>query len=414
MSSRSLASDLRTTGKRALAAVKAVPAWLGGIITGIQALALSYLALLAPTLAVAAAAPAEGVAAAEWSGAFSVSTELWLFGHGVPAEVTGIPITLVPLGLTLLNGAILAAIARRFAARTWGSWGLATATYATGVGIVAAFTNPTDSASSSATISTAIVTAALIAAVAVAIGIWRAHGVTFAWLTTIPDWARAGIRRGTAATAVIVLAAALTGAAWAVAGRHTIGDTATALELDAISAGVLAIAQTAYVPTLVVWMIAWLSGQGFSVGLGTSYTPDALATDALPSLPLLGALPSEAGGWLTWAPAVIVVAVLGIRLVITRHKLDWRMDLAADGVAAGLVAVTAAVAFILTSGSIGPGRLEAVGADPVAATVAVLGLTVLGLGLATLIDRGMIALTAAPAKVESGEDATRASAVIKE
>lgn len=409
MSTRSLASDLRATGKRALAALRGVPAWLGGIITGIQGVALSYLALLAPSLAVAAAAPSDGVMAAEWSGAISVSTQLWLLGHGAPASVAGIPITLVPLGLTLLNAAILAAVARRFTSRTWGSWGLAVAVYATGVGIVAAITSPDGS-----TIPGAIGTAILIAGAGVAIGIWRAHGVTLDWLTRIPDWVRAGVRRGSATLTMILGAAALTGAAWAVAGRHAIGDTATALELDVVSAGVLAIAQTAYVPTMVVWMVAWLSGQGFAVGLGTAYTPDALATDALPSLPLLGALPSEAGGWLTWAPAVIVVAALAVRLVITRHELDWRMDAAADGIALALVTTVSALAFVLTSGSVGPGRLETVGVAAVATTVAVLGLTALGLVLAALIDRGMLALTATPTKARQEEDPARASAVVKE
>lgn len=408
MSTRSLASDLRAAGKRAMAAIKAVPAWLGGIITGIQALVLSYLALLAPTLAVAAAAPADGVAAAEWSGAFTVSNQLWLMGHGAPAEIEAVPITLLPLGLTLLNGAILAAIARRFAARTWGSWGLAAATYATGVGVVAAFTRPDATA-----IPTAVVTAALIAAVGVAIGIWRAHGVTLTWLTKIPDWVRAGIRRGSAAFATILGVAAVTGAAWAIVGRNSMGDTATALELDPVSAGVLAIAQTAYVPTLVVWMVAWLSGQGFAVGVGTAYSPETLVTDALPSLPLLGALPSEAGGWLTWAPAVIVIAVLAVRLVLTRHTLDWRMDLAADGVAAGLVTVTAAVAFVVTSGSIGPGRLETVGADPLAATVTLLGLIVIGLAVGAGVDRGSLMLADMPTKPRTEEKPARASAGVK-
>ena len=408
MSARSLASDLRAAGRRALAALRAVPAWLGGIITAIQGLALSYVALLAPTLAVAAAAPAEGIVAADWTGAFSVTTQLWLLGHGAPTQVAGIAITLIPLGLTFLNAAILAAVARRFAARTWGSWGLATATYATGVGIVTAITSPDGAA-----VPSAIVIAALIAGVAVAVGIWRAHGATFDWLTSIPDWLRVGVRRGSATFALILTAAAVTGAVWAIAGRHAIGDTATALELDTVSAGVLAIAETAYVPTLVVWMMAWLSGQGFAVGLGTAYSPSAIATDALPSLPLLGALPSDAGGWLTWAPAVIVLAALAVRLAIPRHKLDWRMDLAADGVAAGVVATAAAVAFVATSGAIGPGRLTTVGADPVAATVAVLGLTALGLALATAADRGVLALTAPPAKVTPPENYARASAEFK-
>lgn len=408
MSTRSLASDLRAVGRRALAALRAVPAWLGGVITGVQGLALSYVALLAPTLAVAAAVPTDGIMGVQWAGAFSVATQLWLLGHGDPTAIGEVTITLLPLGLTLLNGAILAAVARRFTARTWASWGLATATYATGVGGVAALTS-----ADGQTVPSAVIMALLIAGISVAIGVWRAHGVTLAWLGRIPDWVRAGLRRGSATFALILAAAALTGAIWAVVGRHAIGDTATALELDAVSAGVLAIAETAYVPTMVVWMMAWLSGQGFAVGLGTAYAPGNLATDALPNLPLLGALPSQHGDWLVWAPAVIVALALAVRLVLRRRELDWRMDLAADGVAVALVAAAAASAFALTTGAIGPGRLETVGADPVAATVAVLALAALGLGLGAGADYAARVLTEPTSRPSEQDNLASASAPIK-
>ncbi len=396
-------------GRRALAAVRAAPAWLGGILTGAQGLALSYVAILAPTLAVAAAAPVEGVAATEWSGAVSVATHTWLLGHGAAAEVAGVSITLVPLGLTLLNAAILAGVARRFTSRTWGSWGFAVATYTAGVGVVAVSVTATDAAGS--TVLPAVLVAAVLSAVAVGIGVRRAHGIGLAWLTTIPDWVRLGVRRASASLAVVVGAAAVAGALWAVAGRQQIAQTATSLELDTVSAGVLAVAETAYVPTLVVWMVAWLSGQGFAVGVGTAYAPDALATDALPHLPLLGALPSGSGGLLLWAPTVIVVVVAAVRVVLARRSLEWRMNLAADGVAAGIAGVVAAIAFVITQGSVGPGRLETVGAEPLAAAVAVLGLIAGGLILGTLIDHAMGWITGDPPKSSGARKPTGASAV---
>ncbi|MFW2513048.1 DUF6350 family protein [Demequina sp. SO4-13] len=380
MSTRSLATDLRVLAGRAVAAVRAAPAWLGGILTGLQGLALSYLALLAPSLAVAASAPSDGVGGAEWSGATSVATGLWLLGHGVPVHVGDAVVGLVPLGLTLLCGAILAALARRFAARTWGSWALAVATYAAGVGTIASLVD----GSQRTHVVGATVVAVVVAAVGTAVGIWRAHGVQLAWLARVPVWARAGARRGAGSALVMIMLAAVTGAVWGVAGRHAIGDVATSLDLDLVSAVVLAIAQLAYVPTMIVWMVAWLAGPGFAVGLDTAYSPSVISVDVLPAFPVLGALPSTAGGLLVWAPVLLALAALLARLTVRRPALSWRQDAAADAVAAGLVCAAAAVAFAATSGAAGPARLETVGPDVVVATAAVAALTIAGLVTGTL------------------------------
>lgn len=391
MSSRSFASDLRGLGSRAVAAVRAAPAWLGGILTGVQGLALSYLAVLGPSLAVAASSPAEGVGAAEWGGATSVATAIWLLGLGVPADVGGAVVGLIPLGLTVLYVAILAALARRFAARVWGSWVLAVVTYAAGVGVTAATVSV---AEHPADVATATVVAVVVAVLGVTIGIWRAHGVDLSWLTSLPDWVRAGLRRGAGAMGIMVMLAAVAGVVWAVAGRHAISEAATALELDVVSAGVLAIAQLSYVPTLIIWMLSWLSGQGFAVGDGTAYAPDALNVDALPMLPVLGALPSAAGGLLVWAPILLIAAAIAARLAVRRPSLSWRHDAAADAVAAGLVCVGTAVAFGASTGSAGPGRLAIVGPDVVGAAVTVTVLTILGLAVGGLTLRVAMVITA--------------------
>lgn len=391
MTPRSLATDLRALGRRAMAAVRSAPAWLGGILTGLQGLALSYLAILAPSLAVAASAPHEGVGGADWTGATAVANNLWLLGHGVPAQVGGATVGLVPLGLTALSGAILAALARRFAARTWGSWGLAVATYAAGVGIVA---STTGGAGRTAQVVIATAVALVVAATAVAIGIWRAHGADLAWLVRVPEWVRAGVRRAAAAASMILGLAAMTGVAWAVAGRHAISEAATALDLDVVSAGVLSIAELAYVPTLVVWLVAWMTGQGFAVGLGTAYAPHTLTVDALPTVPVLGALPSASGGVLVWAPLLLVAAALAARLVLRRPALSWRQDAAADAVAAVTLGVTMAIVFAAASGPVGPGRLETAGPNVLAATVALMGLTAAGLAVGALAVRGVQAIAA--------------------
>ena len=54
----------------------------------------------------------------------------------------------------------------------------------------------------------------------------------------------------------------------------------------------LAVAELAYLPNLVVWALAWLTGAGFAVGAGTHFAPDDVVGGALPAVPMLGALPS--------------------------------------------------------------------------------------------------------------------------
>ncbi|GIG54733.1 cell division protein PerM [Demequina activiva] len=383
MSTRSLASDLRALGRRGIAAVKAAPAWLGGILTGAQGALLSYLLVLAPSMAVVASAPTSSLSrGVDWSGAAGFASQLWLLAHGVPMASVAGQVSLIPLGLTLVCGAILAGVARRFAARTWGSWVLAVASYAVLVGSVASMVGGPQA--QGATVR-AVLMAIAIAAPSVAIGIWRAHGMELAWLARIPELVRVATRRASASVALIVCAAALAQTAWAIVGREGIGDAATALGLDGVGAPVLAVAELAYAPTMVAWMVAWLSGQGFSVGLGTSYAPDALAVEQVPALPILGALPSAAGGLLVWAPLVIVGVVAAVRVLTPRGALSWRAHVASDGLAVSAVGVAVAVVCLLSSGAAGPGRLETVGPDALPVAVAVAGLAALGFMVGTVV-----------------------------
>ena len=50
-------------------------------------------------------------------------------------------------------------------------------------------------------------------------------------------------------------------ALWVLAGRATIGDVVRGLGLDAVGGVVLAVAELAYLPNLVVWALAWLDGR---------------------------------------------------------------------------------------------------------------------------------------------------------
>ena len=379
MSTRSLASDLGALGRRGVDAVKAAPAWLGGILTGAQAAVLSYLLVLAPAMAVVASAPTSSLAAGiDWGASAGFATQWWLLAHGAPMMVDGVELSLVPLGLTLACGAILAGIARRFAARTWASWALAVATYAALVGVVASLLG-----GGTVRVLVPIAAAIALAAPSVAIGVWRAHGLELGWLSRVPQVARTGLRRAAASFLLIVCAGAVAQAVWAVVGRARIGDAATALQLDGVGGAVLAVAELAYAPTMVAWMVAWLSGQGFAVGVGTAYAPDALSLEPVPVLPLLGALPSQAGGLLVWVPAAIVLLVAVARVLSARPGASWRAEALADVTSVASVGLATAVLCLVSSGAAGPARLAVVGADALPVAVAVAGLSLVGALLGT-------------------------------
>lgn len=376
--SRSLTDDLHGVRKRVAQSLAGVPEWFGGILVGSQAALLSLLLVIAPALTIAASAPtADRSSNVDWAGAASLATHFWLLAHGVPLHTQQATFSIAPLGLTLISMAMLVAIARRFGTRTWGSWAIAVASYAGTAAIVAAVAYA-KSADAVPAVVTATVVAALMAAPSVAWGIWRAHGAEFGWLMRVPVRVRTGVRLASGTLALMVFAAAATGAVWAFVGRRDIANSVDALGLDAVGGTLLAVTETLYAPVLVVWMLAWLTGQGFIVGENSLYTPGTLEVGALPEVPLLGALPGASGGILVWAPVILVVLAVIARLAMRRRlDLHWA-DLASSAIAVGVVGVSVAVLSVLATGSLGPGRMSEVGVSWLPVSLVAMGLTAAG------------------------------------
>ncbi|WP_042216280.1 cell division protein PerM [Demequina mangrovi] len=358
----------------------ALPGWAGGLLAGVQGIVLSYLVVLAPALAAVAGAPSlDGSAAVDWSGAATIATDLWLLGHGVPLVTDAGVISLIPLGLPLVSGAILVAVSRRFAVKSWTSWALGVAAFAAGAALIGWLGAPDELRPASAT--RAALAGILIAAPAVAAGIWRAYGARLRVLDRVPDFIRAGLRLGLGTLALIVAAAAAVGGTWAVLAMDRVAVLSSGLGMDPLGAGALALGETLYVPTMVCWMVAWLIGPGFVVGTGSLYAPDTLTEDALPSLPLLGTLPAGSGGWWVWSPFVVMaLAALARALLARRIGLDWE-SAKAGGVAVGSVALGLVALTGLSRGSAGPGRLQDVGAEIIPVTLIGTALVVAGYGL---------------------------------
>src|SRR5699024_8628803 len=119
-------------------------------------------------------------------------------------------------------------------------------------------------------------------------------------LARVPDAVRAGIRVAWLILATLLGLAVLTVAIALVQGVVTVLELHENLAPGRLGTVVLLLGQLAYLPTLVVWALAWLAGPGFAVGAGTAFAPAEVVTGPLPAIPLLGVLPEPGGPALGW------------------------------------------------------------------------------------------------------------------
>jgi hypothetical protein len=133
----------------------------------------------------------------------------------------------------------------------------------------------------------------------------------------------------------------------------------------------LTIAQIMILPNLVIWAASWLVGPGFAIGSGSTVSPLGTTLGPLPSIPVLGALPHAD---FAYAFVGIVVPILAgfVTGAVLRGSLSARIGydnriawMAAAGLGTGIVGgVIMGLLAWAAAGSIGPGRLQQVGPDP--------------------------------------------------
>lgn len=129
----------------------------------------------------------------------------------------------------------------------------------------------------------------------------------------------------------------------------------------------LTLGQLVYLPTLFVWSIAWIAGPGFAVGAGTAVSPAGTQLGVVPGVPALGLLPENSSMWMLIV-VLLPVAAGAFAGWIVRSQLVWR-DAARPVAPRAVIALTialatagvVAVAAVLASGSIGPGRMAVTG-----------------------------------------------------
>ena len=234
-------------------------------------------------------------------GVLRTAALLWLVAHHVGFTVHGAGrIGLLPLGLVLLPGALLA-MAGRWVVRA----GAVTRLRHVGYAAVALALPYALLAGALAVASRtrrrrprcwqAVVASFLLALVAGGLG--AARGLAPVVAAGQPDAApaaidRPGHARGSAAM-LTAAGAALAGVSLAVHLPEVKAAT-DALAPGAAGAALLLLAQLAYAPNAVIWAVAYMLGPGFAFGAGTVVAPTGSALGAVPAFPMLAALPSGA------------------------------------------------------------------------------------------------------------------------
>lgn len=355
-------------------------------------------------------------AGADWGALWPASGTLWQFGHGaamqiqIPDDViraTGIApsaaqftLSLTPLALLLFTLLFAARSGRR--ASSAGAWisGVVGGTVAfAAISFLVALTAAAPAARVQfwvgALLPIAVYLAGLLAGAikhAWSEGdggpIDRLHDLVDSW----GDWAPvpAEAVRGAAVTVVVLTGLGALGVAAMTVLRG--GEVIALFEsahVDALGATVITLGQLAYLPTLVVWAVAWIAGPGFAVGAGTAVSPAGTRLGVVPGIPVLGLLPPVDSFWML-VVVLLPIAAGALAGWMIRSKLVWEGSAVGYGpravIAAGIALLSAgvaALAAVLASGSIGPGRLAETGPQPGALALAI-GLEVL-VGAAILL-----------------------------
>lgn len=350
--------------------------WPFAVRAGVESVLLSWLAIVLPCVAVFLATSSLDAAAALSVGeALRTGTGLWGLGLGGslgsatnPDGVLGLPL----LGATALQAFLTLAMVRRatLSGPSAGAWCVLSAMATSLVAVLAG--SPAGSRTAPAIAGTGVLTAV--------VTFWHLQssgrgwaGLT-AWWGRCPGWVRSAARMAREtiivlmALGVVVLAAAVVGGGGRMMRLH---DTLSGGGFLA-SAGLVAL-QVGWAPTVLVWAVSWLLGPGFGVGAGSVFSPNQVVAGAVPSVPLLGLLPTAGVGSVgRYLPVVVVVAAMVVawRCRAALRELSPGGAVGAAVAAAVTIAAGVFLACLAASGPVGPGRMTQVGPHTLMTTAA--------------------------------------------
>ena len=307
-------------------------------------------------------------------GVLRTAALLWLVAHHVGITVHGAGrIGLLPLGLVLLPGALLA-LAGRWVVRAGAVTRLRHVGYAA-IALALPYTLlagalavASRSSQAAPSLWQAVVASFLLALVAGGLGAARGLAPWSRLAGLMPARPRSVILGMLGACALLTAAGAALAGVSLYVHLPEVKAATDALAPGTAGAALLLLAQLAYAPNAIIWAVAYVLGPGFAFGAGTVVAPTGSALGALPVFPMLAALPSgprSAGpAWMTVLVlatpylAGVFAGIVTVRVtptpVIEAAALWGFAAGAATGVLAGLAAAFA-------GGPLGDGRLATVG-----------------------------------------------------
>ena len=312
-------------------------------------------------------------------GVLRTAAMLWLVAHHVGFTVRGAGrIGLLPLGLVLLPGALLA-MAGRWVVRAGavtrlrhvGYAAIALALpYALLAGALAVASGTSVAAPS---LLQAVIAAFLLALVAGGLGAARGLAPWSRLASLMPARPRSIVMGMLGSAALLAAAGAVLAGASLAVHLPEVKAASDALAPGVGGAALLLLAQLAYIPNAIIWAVAYTLGPGFAFGTGTVVAPTGSALGAVPVFPMLAALPAGIGpagarpGGPGWVPIAVLAlpylagvfaGVVTVRIAPTPVIEAAPLWGFAAGAAAGLLAGLAAA---FAGGPLGNGRLAAVG-----------------------------------------------------
>lgn len=344
------------------------------LVAAMSASCAAGIGLAVVTVVVLLAWSTDPASAAGAAVAMHAAGHAWLLSSGVPLNVPGGRLGLVPLGAALLPTALLwragVAVAKTARVADRAAAALATATLAATYGVLAALVAALAATPEVRTAPLRALTGgAILAGAAGGTGVLGQSGVGAILVGRLPSSAHRLVLPAAAGLLVLAGTGALlvgTSLGWHAARS---GELIRALAPGGSGGVGLFAIDLVLLPNAVVWAACFAVGPGFAVGAGSAVTPFGVSVGALPALPLLTALPGGGGA----PPPVALAALLGpllagavIGAVVVRRSAGLQrrraaLTAAASGVGTGLVL---GLAGWLSGGPVGPGRLAVTGPSP--------------------------------------------------
>jgi hypothetical protein len=348
-----------------------------------------------------------------WDVFWRASADIWLAGHGVDFVITLDPNLAQALGLpgaeqpflisiaalsfalfTLLMGLRIGRNSRESGARFIGPVA-AIATFASLTVVVAL---SSIHASAMPTVWMAVTFPTAIFALGVFIGsrgevghsggqAERVQQRVIVWAEGLSATRREVIRTavvgGTAAVGIVLAVSAVLFAVALFVNFPTVVSLYEGLQGGAGGGLILTAAQLMFMPNFILWVASWLIGPGFAIGVGSSVSPAGSTLGLLPSLPVLGALPTGASAWGFLGLLVPVAAGFAVAWLV-RGKPTARVRAAMVGAVAVVGGLILGLLLWASGGAAGPGRLVQVGPDALLTSLVAACELALGFGLGML------------------------------